>query len=154
MNSSKKEWMNSFLLVCDVFLFIEMRIPKRHFEIIWPLVWLKIPQNLSAEAQKSGISKKKKSFIRRPESVFMNIVGKQPWMSKSQASYHICNCKNPQGCWCWPHWDIILQFFAIVNNIIFWCISLLLHLSRESFLIFNWIHQIVSSTDYGQPMKA
>ena len=42
VNSSKKlnEWMNSFLLVCNVFLFIfwkKWNTPKRHFEIIWPL---------------------------------------------------------------------------------------------------------------------
>ena len=36
----KNEWMNSFLLLCDVFSFIfwkKLKTPKRHFEIIWHL---------------------------------------------------------------------------------------------------------------------
>ena len=50
----------------DLFLFVfwkKLKTPKRHFEINWPLVWLKIPQmrqNLSAQkAQKIWISMKK-----------------------------------------------------------------------------------------------
>ena len=34
------EWMNSFLLLCDVFFFIfwkKLKTPKRHFKINWPL---------------------------------------------------------------------------------------------------------------------
>ena len=41
MNSSKNEHMNSFFLLCNVFLFVfwkKLKTPKRHFEIIWPLV--------------------------------------------------------------------------------------------------------------------
>ena len=40
VNSSKKQ-MNSFLQVCDVISFVfwkKLKTPKRHFEIIWPLI--------------------------------------------------------------------------------------------------------------------
>ena len=36
----KNKQMNSFLLVCDEFLFLfwkKLKTPKKHFEIIWPL---------------------------------------------------------------------------------------------------------------------
>ena len=41
----KKEWMNSFLLACDLFLFVfleESMARKKCFEVIWPLVINKI----------------------------------------------------------------------------------------------------------------
>jgi hypothetical protein len=41
VNSSKKWRMHLFLLTCDVFSFVfwkKLKTPKRHFEIIWPLV--------------------------------------------------------------------------------------------------------------------
>ena len=41
----KNERMNSTLLLCDLFLFVfwkKLKTPKRHFEIIWPLVGKKL----------------------------------------------------------------------------------------------------------------
>ena len=43
VNSSKNEWMNSFLLICNMFSFVfwkKLKTPKRHFEINWPLAYL------------------------------------------------------------------------------------------------------------------
>ena len=41
----KNEGMNSFLLLCNMFLFIfwkKLKSPKRHFEINWPLTFLHV----------------------------------------------------------------------------------------------------------------
>ena len=46
----KNEWKNSFSLLCDLFSFVfwkKSTIPKKHFEINWPLVHVEIKTKVS-----------------------------------------------------------------------------------------------------------
>ena len=76
VNLPKNEWMNSFLLLWDVFSFLfwkKLKTPKRHFEIIWPLV---------LNAYVGGIgggSKSLKMFLRNiwmvpKETIFLEVI--------------------------------------------------------------------------------
>ena len=64
--SSKKEQINSFLLLCDVFscfFWKKLKTPKRHFEIIWPLTSTISGGKIDIIGEKTGGKQETETFV-------------------------------------------------------------------------------------------
>ena len=98
----KNKQMNSFLLLCDVFLWKKLKTPRIHFEITWPL--------------SSAMDTFCPNF-------------KNTCMQKISLTSHISMPPCFLFCWWPPPWDapLVCMILYLKNSLFYWIICFLLN---------------------------